>query len=326
MFPRQKFTRGKSKPQGEGKVLVPVRSGSFYGLNFEQNNVETSTIKRGIVATPTFIFNDDYTKIKIDFSDYKNVVSEDLINEFFKLTLDGVTMTIENAKWKNNTLSSRKVDLSGTYTFTEFTNKVVFGNVVTLNNYDSNVKRYDKSNFITTPNIVLDFSSTQEEKNTTKVSNEFGPNSKNSFKYLGAKSGDYIAFTNVDKKYEIISISTDEENKEIVVINGKITNENRKDLLTDVFLFSVNYDETIVENFSSTLIGKCDVNRNSTFTCFDNQSELQCQLNKNSKLSETSTFTQNTFCSTPVSSVNRMTESERLLEIVKTQTLNNFRI
>ena len=82
MFPRQKLTRGKSKPQGEGKVLVPVRSGSFYGLNFEQNITETSTVKRGIVATPTLIFNDNFTKVKIDFSDYKNVISEDLINSF----------------------------------------------------------------------------------------------------------------------------------------------------------------------------------------------------------------------------------------------------
>lgn len=324
MFPRQKLTRGKSKPQGEGKVLVPVRSGSFYGLNFEQNNLDTSTVKRGIVATPNFIFNDDYTKVKIDFSDYKNVISEDLINQFFKLSLDGVTMNIENARWKNNTLSTKRIDLSGTYTFTEYTNKVVFANVVNINNYDANIKRYDKSFFVNTPNIVLDFSSTQEEKNTSKISNEFGPNSKNSFKYLGTKIGDYIAFTNVDKKYEVIDISTDEENKEIVVVNGQITNENRKDLLTDVFLFSVNYDETVVENYSSTTIGKCDVNKNNSITCYDNQSELQCQLAKNSKLSEISTFTESTFCTSPALASVRQTESERLLEIIKTQSFNNF--
>ena len=324
MFPRQKLTRGKSKPQGEGKVLVPVRSGSFYGLNFEQNITETSTVKRGIVATPTLIFNDNFTKVKIDFSDYKNVISEDLINSFFKLTLDGVTMNIENAKWKNNTISSKKIDLSGTYIFNEFTNKVVFGNVVSLNNYDANIKRYDKASFTTTPNIILDFSASQEEKNTTKITNEFGPNSKNSFKYLGTKIGDYIAFTNVDKKYEVINISTDEENKEIIILNGKITNENRKDLITDVFLFSVNYDDTKIENFSSSTIGKCDVNKNNNVTCFDNQSELQCQLSKNSKLSETAVFTQSTFCTTPTLSSTKMTESERLLEIIKTQSFNNF--
>jgi hypothetical protein len=312
MLTRSPYNKNNGKPLGQGKEIVATRSGSFYGLRFERIKIESSSYKRGIVVSPNFYFYDSGTKAMIDFSDYKNVVGMEDIEAFFKLNLSGETMTVTQGEWVNPQLTDEKISLSGTYTFNEFKNNMLFVDVVSVEGYDSNLTRYDKNYFVNTPNFDLTVADSQSNLYFTNIINVFGKNSKNSFSYLGAQIGDYIVISNTPYKYEITNISTDDEGKEIVTVNGTIANEDRTTAITPVFLYSVNQDKTDLTLLSSTKIGKCNVNANGVVICYDNQTEAQCQLRKNSKFSEIASFTEGDYCPVKSDTVKQLSATEKL--------------
>jgi hypothetical protein len=187
-----------------------------------------------------------------------------------------------------------------------------------LTYYDSAVQRYDKNYFVNTPNFILGVSSTQSEESQTNIINILGGNSKNSFSYLGIQIGDYIALSNQKTKYLVNNIKIDEEGKEIVTVLGSIPTEDRRTKITDVVLYVDNLDSTNIKNYSETKIGKCTVSRDGIILCTDNQTEQQCQLRKNSKLNQTSSFIENAYC-TQLTDVSRDLSPTEKLTIIAEQ-------
>jgi hypothetical protein len=312
------YSQKNNKPTGQAKTLVGIRGGAFYGLQYEKVKTEPSSYKRGIVVCPNFYFYDNFTKVIVDFSDYKNEVEQQIIDEYFTLSLSGLTFTVSQGDWSNEQITSKKISMDGTYTFDAYKNRILFANVSVLTYYDSAVQRYDKNYFVNTPNFILGVSSTQSEESQTNIINILGGNSKNSFSYLGIQIGDYIALSNQKTKYLVNNIKIDEEGKEIVTVLGSIPTEDRRTKITDVVLYVDNLDSTNIKNYSETKIGKCTVSRDGIILCIDNQTEQQCQLRKNSKLNQTSSFIENAYC-TQLTDVSRDLSPTEKLTIIAEQ-------
>ena len=305
----------QNKPQGQTKDFVAVRSDAFYGLKFEKKILETSSYKRGIVASPNFVFYDNYTKVMVDFSDYKNTISDDEIKEFFSLNLSGTTFSVEQGDWLNTQLTDRKISLSGTYTISEFKNRILFANVVDIDNYTTNVTRYDKNYFIDTPNFILLVNSTQADLLVTKITNILGQNSKNSFKYLGANIGDYISTSLSSKKFEIIDFYVDEEGKELIEINGELTQQDLSTSLTNITLHVKNKSNIDINNFNNTTLGNCTIVNGVNSFCLDNQTELQCNLRADKLNGDSFSFVSNSYCPSQPNNVKQQTAVEKLTVI-----------
>jgi len=90
------YIQSRSNKPKTGKNLVLARSRLFYGLEYYQVKEEKNSINRGITSTPNFLFYAANTKVIIDFSDFKNVISKQEIESFWKLVHDGMTFGIEN--------------------------------------------------------------------------------------------------------------------------------------------------------------------------------------------------------------------------------------
>jgi hypothetical protein len=321
MISNTPYFQKNTKPPGQSKNYTTVRGGAFYGLKYEEVKLDPSSYKRGIVATPNFYFYDNFTKLMIDFSDYKNEIDEIIIDDFFSLPLNGITFSIEQGNWLNGQLTKKKISMNGTYVFEKYTNMIVFANVSSIQYYDQNIKRYDKNFFVNTPNIIMSEVLYSQAKNQTNIINSLGKNSKNSFSFLGAQIGDFISIKNENAKYQILNILIDEEGKEIITVNGIIFPEDRTEEITNITLFIDNEDNINIDLFDNIDIGKCTITRTGLVVCIDNQTEVQCQMRKNSKEKESATFLANNYC-TQNEDVNReLSPTERLTVIAEQNNL-----
>lgn len=320
MISKSNISKQNNRPQGQGKDLIPVRSGSFYGLKIQKKVLESSSYKRGIVASPNFYFYDNDNKVMIDFSDYKNSTTDAQIKEFFTLNLTGQTFTVEQSEWVNTELFKNKITLNGTYTIDAYQNNILFANVVDVKEFESNIKRYDKKYFIDVPNFTLLVSTSQDDVPITHIINFLGKNSKNSFSYLGASVGDYVSLSISSKKFEIIDIFLDEEGKEVIEILGELSSQDLVSSLTNVVVYVKNQDFSEISNIDNTITGKCNVIKSGVAFCYDNQTELQCECRKNKRLNELSTFTKGVYCPDPDITIKRTTPIEELSIIARDTT------
>lgn len=320
MFSKSSLSKLKNRPQGQGKNLLAVRSGNFYGIKIEKRNLETSSFKRGIVSSPNFYFYDNDTKVLIDFTDYKNVSSKDDVREFFNLNLTGQTLTIDQANWSNSQLSEQKVSLNGTYTINKFENDILFADVVDINNFNTNIKRYDKNYFIETPNFNILLDTSQDSIQKTIIVNSLGSNSEKSFKYLGISIGDYIQFSFSNFKYEVSDYYLDEQGKEILEVIGDIGEQDLTSTNTILTVFVENYDQVKTNDFDNIILGRCTINLNNNITCVDNQTKLQCECRKNSSSKKTVTFNENQYCPDKARIVKNTTAIEQLSAIAADTT------
>jgi hypothetical protein len=317
MLSKPSYTTNKNTPVGQGKNVVLARTGAFYGIKIEGIRQESSSYKRGIVAIPNFYFYDNQTKVMIDFSDFKNSIDQTLVEEFFNLSLTGISMDVTNGQWENLELSSRKITLDGTYTIDSYKGDILFANVIDVPKLDPNINRYDKSYFLNTPDFTLDVSTTQSTTKKFSIVNYLGENSKNSFNYLGVIPGDYIRINNSNSKYEVEDLYSDEEGKEVIVLKGTLSPDDRRTKLTDVAVYCVNDDNVDTSNLDNVEIGKCNINENGIILCFDSNTSLQCQL-RNSKLkNKVASFTKDTFCPTESVITQRTTAVDQLTSIAK---------
>lgn len=320
MFSKSSLSKLKNRPQGQGKNLLAVRSGDFYGIKIEKRNLETSSFKRGIVSSPNFYFYNNDTKVLIDFTDYKNITSKDDIREFFNLNLTGETLTVEQANWSNSQLSEKKISLNGTYTIDKFENDILFADVVDIDNFDTSVKRYDKNYFLETPNFNILLDSTQNSIQKTIIVNSLGSNSEKSFKFLGVTIGDFIQFSFSNFKYEVSDLYLDEQGKEIIEVIGDIGEQDLTTTNTILTVFVENYDLIKIEDFDNNIRGRCIINLNSEITCVDNQTRLQCECRKNSSSKKIVTFTENQYCPDKARVVKNITAIEQLSSIAADTT------
>lgn len=271
---------GSPRDINQESSLFLARSSIFYGLEYAEVDENKNSINRGVVSTPNFIFYDNNTKVLIDFSDKSNS-NQQQIEDFWKLTKDGITFTISNAQiYVDNTKES--YDLSGTYTFRGIENKIIFADVNSVVNLSNIINLYTKNSF----SSILNFKhasifSTQKQQEETLIINHFGILSKNSFTYLGAYPEDYIQLQSKPNKYKIKEIKVDSEGKEIVTVYGRIPSEDRIDAKTFVGVHVRKNNSLAIEsNLTESSVGSCTYSDENgiIIACLDNNTEYQCKL------------------------------------------------
>lgn len=298
MISHSSYTKAKLHSRGENNELVFTRSGIFYGIEAKKVNEEQSTIEREILAIPNITFYDNYTKLMIDFSDYMNNPEKSDVQSFFKLLVNNQQFSIINGKWKNNSINQLTYDISGTYRFIKSVDDIVFAEVMTIGSYNLNVNRYDKEYFLETPYVEVSYTTrTTEPIVKNYIFNYLGKNSKNSFAYLGANIGDYIEIQNNEIRYEILSISQDNQGKEIITIAGEVKEVNKVGTPILISLYQENKNK-IQLNYDNKITGKCEISKNGALiACLDNNTELQAKLREDFYNSITTQFYPNQFCS-----------------------------
>lgn len=326
------YIKPRTNKQKSGKNLVLSRTGLFYGLQYFPVKEEKNSVNRGITSTPNFLFYDNNTKVIIDFSDFKNVNSKEEVESFWKLVQGGMTFTVTNGELYNQTTATT-YDVSGTYVFRKIENLTIHADVTTVSNIGTKINLYSKTEFTTTPNFEFSLiisPSIQQKK--TKIYNKLGPNSKNSFTFFGATVGDYIQLQNYNIRYQILEIKIDSEGKEIVTIDGLLTEEDRTSSKTFVALYIEKKNIKDIEvNPSDDVVGSCSALSNGlTVSCYNNQTQSQClcRLNDNEEILFTingSCVETSTTTSTSPTSTDLLTDiAQNLVNIIdKKQTAFN---
>ena len=296
---RQTFLRKKTQENTEKLVLV--RSSMLYGLSIEQYKTDKTSLNRGIVSTPTFIYYSNNTKCFADYTNQLNADVEIKISEYFNQITPGVTGSVSNGIYKDPT-SNEISDISGVYTFRQINNGVVSFDVTSVGSLSPITTRYDKKNFEDIPY----FTATSVRGSATPktiIKNRFGKNTKNSFNYMGVIVGDYIKIANTHSKpTKILELSVDSDGNEFVVIDQIIESIDMTNLETRIDLFIEVKDKfTITANLEDIDrgVGVCIQNVNGVFvSCTDNHTISQCRL-RSSKLNKITTeLTLGTFCRT----------------------------
>lgn len=311
--------RNYKKPE-ENKNLSLVRSGIFYGLQYVAKKVETVSINRGIVVTPNFTFYDNNTKVMIDFSDYKNIVKESELLDFWKLATKGITFAVDNAE-SYDSINAETYTLSGSYVFNKIENLIIFADVSSVGTLSTSRVLYTKKAFNNTPSFTLaSIDSKIPIEKKTKIINTLGINTKNSFSYLGAVVGDYIQLQKFNTAYEILEYSVDSEGKEIVIISGQITEEDRisQPTFIGILVKKLNEADNVVK-LDDSIIGSCSIQDNGVILrCFNNQTQPQCSCRNESQ--QTTIFTPQGICVTAatklITTANDLTDIQVLVKTV----------
>jgi hypothetical protein len=296
------YGKNRKSSRGEDNELVPVRSNVLYGIETKKINEQKSTVKREIFVVPNITFYSNFTKVLIDFSDYKNNQEKADIKQFFDVIASGYSFTLANAKWNNRSIDEITYNLSGTFTFTKIADNIIFADVVSISTYNTNITRYDKEYFTELP--LVEFSSTinkQKVEVKSYIFNHLGQNSKNSFSYLGARSGDYIELQIKKEKYKIDSISLDNEGKETVVVFGDMGNSSNigSPVLVTLHQHNINKIQLTYDNEKT---GKCELYNDGVLVgCLDSHTLLQSKLREDTLNKITTTFNEGAFCSSVVS-------------------------
>lgn len=304
MASRSSYSKNKLRARGENNELVPVRSGIFYGIQTEKVNSQKNTINRNILVTPNITFYDNYTKCMIDFSDYRNNQEKADVESFFSLLQVNYAFTITNAKWKNSNINKTTYDLGGTFVFKKIVDRIVFADITSVNSYNQKLFRYDKEYFAGLPSIEFSITTENEDKIVkSKIYNHLGKNTKNSFSYIGAYSGDFIVIQNNDVKYKIDSVEIDNEGKETITVFGELGDSDNIGTPILITLYQ-NNSAKIQLNYDNIILGKCDVYSDQAIVvCIDNQTELQAKLRENPNTKITTVFNAGQYCSTLQSDV-----------------------
>lgn len=302
--------------------LVLVRSNILYGLIFESVKQEKISYNSGITSIPNIIFFNNNTECFIDFTNQNNEEIEVKVESFFSKIAPGTTFYIFNGEYKDAGLEETG-DISGEFVFEEFFKGIIRATVTSVTSIIPNVIRYDKKFFIDTPIISVNAFSNSETKSVTTIRNVFGYNTKNSFTYMGVSIGDYVSFSGIDGKYEILEVSKEPNGSETLKIKGIIpaqTKTESKILVSTYIKFNERY--TILPNLLEVETGACVKNQNYgiggqvTIGCFDNQTVSQCRFRSSIEQNVTTTFFPGTSCVTPeTETAKETTTTDKLVQI-----------
>lgn len=297
MASRSSYSGHKRLSRGEDAELVAVRSNVLYGIETKKINEQKTTLRREIFVVPNITFYDNYAKIFIDFSDYMNNKERSNIKDFIDLLVRDNSFTIFNARWNNRSIDEKTYDLSGTYKFIKIVDDIIFAEVTSIQSYSTNLIRYDKEYFLELP--VIEFTnSTDKGKKIIKsyIFNHLGKNSKNSFSYLGARSGDYIQLQTNKEKFQIESISIDNEGKETIVVIGDLEDSSSIGTPNLVILHQKNINK-IKLDYDNNDVGKCEIIQNGALVeCIDNHTQLQSKLREDTFNNIITQFKVGEFC------------------------------
>lgn len=213
MFRNNKFLRNDPI---EINDLVLTRSDTFYFLEFAQYTKDLFDSLR-IKSKPSVIF---YTENSTDcvILDYSLASSEDklFIQAFFNKMIIGDAFSLTKGDYIDST-NEVEADLSASLTFKRITENLVFAEIVSVTNKDSDVNQYFGNYFIGTPQLTKE--TDLETSNKTGIQALVSLNPQNTAKpilALGYQPGDVI---------EILCTSSVNNNKKFKIINAGIIND-----------------------------------------------------------------------------------------------------
>lgn len=305
------------KKATNAEKLVLVRNAVLYGLNFEQVKQERTTFDSGINSIPTILYINNNTQCFIDFSNKTNKDIEEKLKSFFSKVAIGTTFFIFNGEYYDSNKEIR-ANLSGEYVFTEYFNGILKANVTSITDIASGTTRYDKKFFEEIPLITVNTIINSELENITIIRNLFGANTKNSFSYIGASVGDFLTFSDIDGKYEIIELSIDPNGIETVKVKGKISSQSLTDTKILVSLYiKINEAYTLEPDVSETQVGACVQSQNGVIvSCFDNHTASQCRFRSSALNKIIASFGIDSFCATPESDTSvEVSTTDKLVQI-----------
>lgn len=274
-----------SKPKTtkrKAKNLVLARTGLFYGLKYVKVKEEKISSNRGLTSTPNFLFYDNNTKVMIDFSDYYNTVPKEELTTFWNLLTAGMTFAVSDGDLLDSN-SKTNYDVSGVYSFTNIEDSIIFASVVTTENISPNINLYKKEDFSNLPNFIFNTIIEPEKlEPITSIVNSLGKNTKNSFNFLGLKTGDYIQLQGKQNKFEVADYSLDSEGKEIIKVYGEFAEEDRTNTKTFIGLYVEKKNEDVFDvDITDEVVGSCEIIDNGIIvSCTSNNTNGQCLLRK----------------------------------------------
>jgi hypothetical protein len=308
-----------SLKQTEKEKLVLVRYSLLYGISIERAKPETLSLKRGIVATPTFLFHTNNTKCLIDYSNQTNSDAEKATKEFFDQITTGTTLTITNGYYKDPNFDF-SADVSGTYVYRSYFNGVIETDVTSVESLYSGITKYNKLNFEQIPYLSVPSLKTPDE-NRTLIKNKLGKNTKNSFNYLGIKVGDYIRISSITVPLKVLKLEVDSEGNEFIEIQGvleEVDYTNQK-IKIEVYV-SVLDKYTTTPNAEERDVGACiEYSGGVIVSCTNNHTLSQCRARSSTVRGVTTELTLGTFCSTPeTDTAIQTTTTDNLVQITNT--------
>jgi hypothetical protein len=302
--------------------LVLVRSNILYGLIFESVKQEKISYNSGITSIPNIIFFNNNTECFIDFTNQNNEEIETKVKSFFSKISPGTTFYIFNGEYTDQSLEENG-DISGEFVFDEFFKGIIRATVTSVSSLIQNVSRYDKKYFIDTPIISVNAFSNTETKSVTTIRNVFGYNTKNSFTYMGVSIGDYVSFSGIDGKYEVLELSKEPNGSETLKIKGTIPTQTKTEskILVNTYI-KFNEPYTIEPNLLEIETGACIKTQNYgiggqiTIGCLDNQTVTQCRFRSSKEQNITTTIYPGSACVTPETETAReTTTTDKLVQI-----------
>lgn len=288
-----------STKQNSKEKLIFVREGVLYGLVIEKAKIDTASINRGIVSTPTVVYYSNNTKCLIDYSNQTNQELETKLEEYFSQVQNGTGLTLFNGTY-TDTNSNIDADLSGGYVFRSYYNGIVEADVTSVTSLSSTINRYDKTRFNEIPYLVAT-SITDGNEPKTIIKNKLGKNTKNSFNYLGVRVGDYIKITDISSQLKVVDMTVDSDGNEYITVDKELDEVDLTNLKTKVDIYySVVDSYATPPDLTETETGACIEYYNGVVVnCTDNHTASQCRFRSSTTNSIVTEITMNTFCSTP---------------------------
>ena len=316
-----------STKQNSKEKLIFVREGVLYGLVIEKAKIDTASINRGIVSTPTVVYYSNNTKCLIDYSNQTNKDLEVKLEEYFSQIENGTGLTLFNGTY-TDTNANITADLSGDYVFRSYYNGIIEADVSSVTTLSPTINRYDKTRFDEIPYLIAETITTGLETKTI-IKNKLGKNTKNSFNYLGVRAGDYIKLTDISSQLKVLDITVDSDGNEYVTVDKDLEETDLTNLKTKVDIYYTIVDSYVTPpDLTETETGACIEYFNGVvISCTDNHTPSQCRFRSSTINSIVTEITLNTFCSTPETdtSIQRNT-SDNLVQLTTTlaNALNNI--
>jgi hypothetical protein len=264
--------------------LVLTRSDTFYFCEFAQYTKDLFDSLR-VKSKPSVIF---YTESSTDcvVLDYSLASAEDklFLEAFFVNMGVGEAFSLTNGNYVDDT-NSVDADVSSSLTFKKIAENLVFAEVVSTTNKDTNVDQYSADFFIGTPQLTKAGSLEQSEK--TKIQALVSLNPKSTAKpilFLGYQPGDVIEIlcptsVNNNKKFNVIDAGVINDKEVLYLETDSITTESLigKPVIINLYQrSSVEISDVSQLSSDQTTLGCCVEAANNIALPY--QTQKQCAL------------------------------------------------
>ena len=236
--------------QKKKENLQIVNTDVFNGLHFFSSSNSLYREQSLTTCKPDVVIKNN--KVLFIYESCKDIDFNSLYNIFKNIKIE-TTVTISDAIYRDQDLGIDDINFSGNYTFLNFDEKrktITFLLPSTLN-YSSRIEKYKNSNFVYTPHLsILNFDT---ESKLNGIINYYGQSGRSSLQLiLEAQEDSYLKFigtANNDKLFKITKIYQDLENKEIVLLEEDVVEEE----IFDTAIIVESYIKVTDENFNRNI-------------------------------------------------------------------------